>query len=96
MWLATGDGLYSLDPATGGIHKYVHDPKDPASLISNDIKSSGEDRMGQFWVANSEGLDQFDRKTGKTLLHIPLHESLLEFSFYEDHLRTVYCDAGQS
>ena len=52
--------------------------------------------MGQFWVANSEGLDQFDRKTGKTLLHIPLHESLLEFSFYEDHLRTVYCDAGQS
>src|SRR5262249_8809075 len=51
---------------------------------SNDIKSSGEDRMGQFWVATAEGLDRFDRKTGKVNLHIPLQETLQEFSFYED------------
>jgi ligand-binding sensor domain-containing protein len=86
LWLATGEGLYSLDPTSGAISKYFHDAKDPASLESSDIKSSGEDRMGQFWVATSEGLDQFDRKTRKVTLHIPLHESLHEFSFYEDHL----------
>ena len=86
LWLATGNGLYSLDPTSGGIRKYFHDAKDPASLESSDIKSSAEDRTGQFWVATSEGLDQFDRRAGRVTLHIPLHESLREFSFYEDHL----------
>src|SRR5713226_2901741 len=76
LWLATGNGLYSLDPASGPIHNYFHDPKDPSSLSSNDVKSSGEDRMGKFWVATGEGLDQFDRKTGKVTLHIPLREPL--------------------
>src|SRR5262249_10595583 len=84
MWLATGKGLYSLDPVTGRIQQYFHDPTDPASLSSNDVKSSGEDRRGEFWVANGEGLDRFDRKTGKVNLHVPLRETLQEFSFYED------------
>ena len=84
LWLATGKGLYSLDPATEQIRQYSRDPKDPSSLSSNDVKSSGEDKMGRFWVANSEGLDEFDRRTGKVTLHIPLREPLLEFSFYED------------
>jgi len=86
LWLATGNGLYSLDPASGRIRNYSHDPKDPSSLSSNDVKSSSEDRMGRFWVANGEGLDQFDRKAGKVTLHIPLREPLREFSFYEDRL----------
>jgi signal transduction histidine kinase/ligand-binding sensor domain-containing protein len=90
LWLATDEGLYNLDPTSGGIHKFSHDPKNPGSLASNDIKSSGEDRNGQFWVATNEGLDQFDRKTGKVSLHIPLHESLREFSFYEDRLGTFW------
>ncbi len=84
LWLATGKGLYSLDPAAGRISQFSHDPEDPSSLSSSDIKSSGEDKTGRFWVANGEGLDEFDRKTGKVTLHIPLREPLREFSFYED------------
>jgi ligand-binding sensor domain-containing protein/signal transduction histidine kinase len=84
LWLATPTGLYALDPATGQIRRYSHDPNDPSSLSSNDVKSSGEDREGRFWVANSEGLDGFDRTTGKVTLHIPLREPSLGFSFYED------------
>jgi signal transduction histidine kinase/ligand-binding sensor domain-containing protein len=84
LWLATGTGLYSLDPATGRIRQFSHDPKDPSSLSSSDIKSSGEDKKGQFWVVNSEGLDEFDRKTAKVILHIPLREPLTEFYFHED------------
>ena len=81
LWLATpSGGLYSLDPATGRIGHYSHDPNDPSSLSSNDVKSSGEDKEGRFWVANTEGLDEFDRRTGKVILHIPLYEP----SFYED------------
>jgi signal transduction histidine kinase/ligand-binding sensor domain-containing protein len=84
LWLSTPSGLYSLDPANGNIRRYFHDPDDPASLESNDVKSSGEDREGGFWVATSEGLDSFDRRIGKVTLHIPLYEPSYPFSFYED------------
>ena len=57
---------------------------DPSSLSSNEVKSSAEDREGRFWVANGEGLDRFDRTTGKVTLHIPSREPALGFSFYED------------
>gem|GEM_PF-2115253 len=84
LWLSTPSGLYSLDPANGNIRRYFHDQDDPASLESNDVKSSGEDREGGFWVATSEGVDSFDRRTGKVTLHIPLYEPSYPFSFYED------------
>ena len=84
LWLATGTGLYKLNPATGQIRQYAHDPNDPSSLSSSDVKSSREDREGRFWVATSEGVDEFDRGTGKVMLHVPLREPLREFSFYED------------
>jgi ligand-binding sensor domain-containing protein len=75
LWLSTPTGLYALDPSTEGIRRFSHDPSDPASLESNDIKSTGEDNKGTFWVATSEGLDSFDRGTGKVRLHIPIHEA---------------------
>jgi ligand-binding sensor domain-containing protein len=61
LWLSTPTGLYALNPANGHIRRYFHDQGDPASLESNDIKSSCEDKEGRFWVATSEGLDSFDR-----------------------------------
>ena len=85
LWLATGAGLYQLDPLSGQVVRYQHDPNDAPSLSSNDVKSSGVDRMGNFWVGTSEGLDKFDRKTGKVALHIPLPEPV-QISFYEDRL----------
>src|SRR6202049_1236792 len=84
LWLSTPTGLYALDPANGDIRRDFHDQNDPASLESNDVKSSGEDRDGGFWVATSEGLDSSDRRTGKVTLHIPLDEPSYPFSFYED------------
>src|SRR5712675_1611843 len=84
LWLSTPTGLYALDPVNGNIRRYFHDQDEPASLESNDVKSTGEDREGGFWVATSEGLDSFDRRTGKVTLHIPLYEPSYPFSFYED------------
>jgi ligand-binding sensor domain-containing protein len=55
LWLATGKGLFRLDPATG-VTRLVHDANNPFSLSSNDIKSSGEDREGAFWVCSAAGL----------------------------------------
>jgi PAS domain S-box-containing protein len=83
MWLATVKGLYSLNPATGTIRQYPHNPNDPSSL-SNDVKSSGEDKEGRFWVVNVGHLDEFDRRTGKVTRHIPIPGARLGFGFYED------------
>src|SRR5260370_35384098 len=85
LWLATGTGLYGLDPATGRIRQYSHNPNDPSSLSSSDVKSSGEDKGGRFWVANGEGLDEFDRSSGKVTPHIPSHYAGGWISFYEDN-----------
>ena len=84
LWLATPTGLYELDPATARIRRYSHDRDDPWSLSSNNIESSGEDKDGRFWVANTEALDEFDRKTGKVRLRIPLLKPSTGVSFYED------------
>jgi len=84
LWLATGNGLYSLDPATGAIRQYSHNPNDPSSLSNNDLKMSGEDREGRFWIATSGHLDEFDRRTGKVTRDIPLPEALSGLGFYED------------
>jgi len=84
LWLSTPTGLYALNPSTGQIRRFSHDPSDSASLESNDIKSTGEDKEGTFWVATSEGFDSFDRRRGKVTLHIPIHEASFPFSFYED------------
>src|ERR1700733_7867402 len=83
LWLSTSRGLYRFDPSTGRIIRYRHDPNNPFSLSSDEIKAVGEDKRGTFWVGTSEGLDAFDRDTGKVTLHIPLHERG-EMSFYED------------
>lgn len=90
LWLATSRGLYALDPATGRIHRYSHDPNDASSIGSNVISMSGEDKAGRFWVANTGGLDEFDRRTGKVTLHIPLPESPWGYLFYEDRFGTFW------
>ena len=83
LWLSTYDGLFSLEPSSGRITPHLHDSSNPSSLLSDEVKSTGLDRSGAFWVADGEGLEQFDTKTGIVRIRIPLREPR-EFSFYED------------
>ena len=84
LWLSTKTGLYSLEPASGGIVRYVHDPNDPHGLSSSNIQSTGVDREGKLWVASVDGLDAFDPATGTVSIHIPAHTQGRESSFFED------------
>jgi sugar lactone lactonase YvrE len=72
-----------LDPATGKITRYRHDPDDSSSLSSDVIRASGEDKAGRFWVITPQDLDRFDRDAGKVTLHVPLPPTTHP-SFYED------------
>jgi PAS domain S-box-containing protein len=90
LWLATPNGLYSLDPATGTIRQYSHNPNDPSSLSNDHVKSTGEDREGRFWVATVGYLDEFDRRAGKVTRYIPIPGAPAGFGFYEDRLGTFW------
>jgi ligand-binding sensor domain-containing protein len=94
LWLATGRGLYSLNPATGQTARYVHDPGDPASISGDTVSYIGEDRSGRFWVGNSGGLDEFDRKTGKVIWHAPLRSEVGHF--HEDKFGVFWIATSDS
>ncbi len=66
VWVGTTKGLYGLDPATGAVVHYDHDPADPGSVSSNEIHAITEDRAGRLWIGTwGGGLNQLDRETGK-------------------------------
>jgi PAS domain S-box-containing protein len=90
LWLATPNGLHSLDPATGTIRQYSHNPNDPSSLSNDHVKSTGEDKEGRFWVATIGYLDEFDRRTGKVTRHIQIPRAPAGFGFYEDRFGTFW------
>ncbi len=83
LWLSTARGLYRFDPTSGDTVRFHHDPGDPLSLSSDDVKWSGTDRGGTLWIANATGLDAYDTASGHVTLHVPLVEPH-ELSFYED------------
>ena len=97
LWVATPRGLYRVDPISGAIQHYTHDPNDPASISSNDLSYCGEDKAGSLLLASNGGLDEFDRHAGKVIRHFVLPdvqashtEEGLEFGFYEDRFGLLW------
>lgn len=71
IWVATEeDGLNKFDPETEIFTHYCHDPNDPESLSSDKIYSICKSRSGKFWVGTTNGLNEFDPKTGKSTRYV--------------------------
>jgi signal transduction histidine kinase/ligand-binding sensor domain-containing protein len=90
LWLATGKGLFKLNPDTGVITPYVHNRSDPFSLSSNKVKCTLEDSSGRFWVIDGENLEEFDRSRGHVVERIELNEGTHYASLHEDHLGALW------
>ena len=60
-WLATrNDGLIQFDPEIGEIKKYIHDPNDPQSIPSSNIRALVEGNRGILWVGTEHsGIARF-------------------------------------
>ncbi len=58
LWLATGDGLHYLDPASGRLRAYRHDPADPRTLRDNRVNALALDGRGDLWIGTAAGLDR--------------------------------------
>ena len=85
LWIGTGSvyeggeqegGLNRMDKKTGKFTRYMHDPKNPQSLINNKVRSIFEDSKGNFWVGTAgDGLHTMDRASGVFQHHLydPAH-----------------------
>ena len=91
MWLATEAGLYRLDPTSGALRRYFHDPTNPASLSSSLVRSTHEDRKGTLWVGTATGVEVFDRRTEKVTERIRLNvPESLSVKVLEDHAGVLW------
>ncbi|MCP5028630.1 MAG: GGDEF domain-containing protein, partial [Actinomycetia bacterium] len=61
LWTATeGGGLDRLDPATGGVRHFLHDPSRPHSLSSDLALDLLVDGSGVLWVGTQAGLNRLE------------------------------------
>ena len=65
LWIGTaGGGLSRLDPASGAVESFRHDPENPRSLPHDRVRALLEDDAGRLWVGTSAALALFDPKSG--------------------------------
>ncbi len=82
LWVATQNGLDSLDPKTGQGKHYVHDAANPDSLSSDVISVIAPAEGGNFWVGTGSysnegaGLNLFNPATGKAKKISPIGDCL--------------------
>jgi signal transduction histidine kinase/streptogramin lyase len=92
LWIGTFDGgLNKLDRKSGIFTVYQHDPDDPTSLSSNEVRAILEDQAGILWVGtNYGGLNLFDPRT-EQFIHYQ-HDPDDPGSLSEDRIRVLYED----
>jgi diguanylate cyclase (GGDEF)-like protein len=65
VWLGTRErGLEVLDPETGKVRSFRHDPQEPTSLSHDSVFAIVGSRLGGLWVGTDGGLDRFDPASG--------------------------------
>jgi len=97
-WIGTRNkGLNKFDYKTKKITRYLNNPTNSNSLISNSIQSILEDKSGVLWIGSySSGLDSFDPKTGvfKHYVHDPLNDESISdnriYSLVEDDIGNIW------
>ncbi len=66
FWVTSNDGGLDLLDQDGHIAAvYRHDPKNPASLASDDVRAILQDQAGNLWLGTAQGLDLLDRASGQ-------------------------------
>src|SRR4030095_4072195 len=72
LWIGTSRGLHKLilakkagQLAGVSFRSYLADPTHPDSLSNNNVRGIFEDHDGILWMGTDNGLNSFDKKTGK-------------------------------
>lgn len=98
VWLGMYDqGLSVLNRKTGQVKRYRHNPSDARSLCSNSVFSLLEEWSENVWIGTSEGLDEFDRRSGRLKHHnLPAFATIdrrgkIVTALSENSLGTIWC-----
>ncbi len=96
LWVAIKDaGLARWNHATDDFTVYRHDPRQPASLASDDPHAVLVDARGRVWVGMSDaGVDVLDPAAG-TFRHLR-HDAADPGSLIDDHVFTLVADSADS
>lgn len=94
LWFGTnGGGVNVLDPNSGEIKKYIHNPDDKNTVGGNYIRCFLEDRKGNIWIGSTGGVSVYHPAT-KSFIHYNQNNSVLEsdmiFSFLEDSKGNIW------
>jgi PAS domain S-box-containing protein len=93
IWVATLDvGLNRIDPTTGSVTRYRHDPRDPNTIGTDRAKCLASDRRGTLFIGTENGgLDILRTSSGRFEHHMPdiddpssLNSASLYSLFYDD------------
>lgn len=90
LWYGTkGDGLYSLDLATGARRHFTRSSK-PSALISDQVRCICQASDGNLWIGTLLGLDLLQPETG-TIRHLTREETH-EHSLSHNTVRCILRD----
>ncbi|MES2829446.1 MAG: two-component regulator propeller domain-containing protein [Bacteroidota bacterium] len=65
-WIGRDRGI-DVILKNGGVKHYLSDPKNPNSLVGNDVNTITEDRKGLIWIGTKDGLSILNTRTNKFL-----------------------------
>lgn len=65
IWFGCNSGLTCYDPGGKKTVRFVSSAHDSTTLSSNSIRAINGDPSGNLWIGTAEGLNRFDRATGK-------------------------------
>ena len=72
VWCASdGRGLARLDPATGEVSWFRHDPRQLGTLSADIVYDLLLDARGRLWAATTAGLDLWREGAGNFKVHLP-------------------------
>ena len=92
LWLATwGGGIARWDRKTDRFERFMHDPRDAASISSDLVRMVLVDPSGSIWAATDEGLELLDPRT-RQARHFR-HRDGDARSLSSDHIFALYRDA---
>lgn len=93
IWIGTnGGGVDVLDPKTSAVHNYAHDPRNPASLSDNDVKTIVEDDQHRIWLGTVNGGLNVCEPTHRGVFHSFRHDAADPNSLAADDIARIYED----
>ncbi|MEO5910299.1 MAG: two-component regulator propeller domain-containing protein [Pelobium sp.] len=67
IWIGRDKGVDVMFHGTDKVKNYLSEPKNPNSLIGNDVNTLIEDRKGLIWIGTKDGLSILNTRTNKFL-----------------------------